>query len=136
MDRLPLIEVLLAAPLEYFEFDKNRFTPPCGTKDMRRRAYLRAAGLAATVGIAGCLGDDSTPEAANEFGYETDTTEGVEVPLVPVQDSIEWYRDESAAFVDARSHTAFEKARIAGAVFSPAPDGQESDDPVSDVARR
>lgn len=98
---------------------------------MNRRTFLRAAGIAAAAGIAGCLRGEPDAVGANEFGYDTTRTEGVEVPLVPIDDAIEWYRDDNdAVFADARSLTAFRKARVAGAVFSPAEDGQEEDDPV------
>lgn len=128
------------------------------THCMDRRAYLRTSGVAVAAALAGCLdgtGDDggepvgsggsggadgATPtdggddviQAANEFGYETTTTEGVAVPLVPVADAIEWY-EAGTVFVDARSETAYERGRVSGAVFSPAPDGQDRDDPVADV---
>lgn len=98
---------------------------------MRRRSYLRSAGLLAGLGLAGCLGSGDAPAAANEFGYETTTTDGVAVPLVPLADAIEWYRAEAGVFADARGQTAFDAARIAGAVHSPAPDGLGSDDPVT-----
>lgn len=101
--------------------------------DLRRRTYLRTAGVVVAAGISGCLGGDEDPEAANEFGYETTTTDGVDVPLVPVADAVEWYRDDAAAFADARSRTAYEKAHVAEAVLSPAPDGQESNDPVTEL---
>lgn len=104
---------------------------------MQRRTYLRAAGLVAGAGLSGCLGSDggdgggNTPTAANEFGYPTKTTDGVDVPLVPLADAIQWYRDDAGLFADARSRRAFEAARIAGAVYSPAPDGQDEGDPVA-----
>ena len=97
---------------------------------MRRRSFLRATGLFTGLGLAGCLGD-STPEAANEFGYPTTTTDGIAVPLVPLADAIQWYENDVGAFADARSRTAFEQARIAGAVHSPAPDGLATDDPIA-----
>jgi rhodanese-related sulfurtransferase len=100
---------------------------------MNRRTFLRsglAAGVAAT---AGCFGGDD-PEAANEYGYETTTTDdGVAVPLVPIDDAIEWYREaDDTVFADARSPTAYERAHIADAVLSPAPDGREPEDPLAD----
>lgn len=98
---------------------------------MRRRTYLRSAGLV-TLGLAGCL--QGEPEAANEFDYYTNPTEGIDVPLVPVADAIDWYRDDAAVFVDARGEMSFERSRIAGAVFSPAPDGQESEDPIEGMS--
>lgn len=101
---------------------------------MNRRTFLRtgvASGVAAT---AGCLGGDEAPEAANEYGYETTTTDdGQEVPLVPIDDAIEWYReDDATVFADARSPTAYQRAHIAGSVLSPAPDGRAENDPLVD----
>lgn len=101
---------------------------------MRRRTYLRAAGGAVAAGLAGCLGGETNTDAANEFDYETTTTDDVAVPLVPLADAIEWYRDDDAVFADARDRTAYEAARIASAVFSPAPDGQEGDDPLEGLS--
>lgn len=100
---------------------------------MRRRRVLAAVGTAATLSVAGCLGGD-TPEAANEHGYDTERTNGVDVPLSPIDDVIDWYDDEETAFVDTRDRTAFERARIEGAVLSPAPDGQEERDPVAELS--
>ena len=101
-----------------------------GVAIMRRRSFLRSAGLVTGLGLAGCLGD-SPPEAANEFGYPTTMTEGIAVPLVPLADATQWYEDDIGVFADARSRTAFEQARIAGAVHSPAPDGLASNDPIA-----
>ncbi|PSP85005.1 rhodanese [Halobacteriales archaeon QS_1_68_17] len=98
---------------------------------MRRRDYLRVGGvLAAGIG-AGCLGSDAA--AANRFDYGTTRTRGVEVPLVPVADAIEWYENDDAVFADARSRAAYESAHIAGALLSPAPDGQAEGDPLADL---
>jgi rhodanese-related sulfurtransferase len=76
----------------------------------------------------GCLG--SPPEAANRPGYGTVRTDGVDVPLVPVADAIDWYRDDDALFADARGPGSYERAHVTGAVLSPAPDGVPRDDPV------
>jgi hypothetical protein len=92
---------------------------------MKRRACLRSAALL-TVGVAGCL--ESEPEAAKEFDYYTHPKD--DVPFVLVDDACEWYENGEAVFVDARSEAAYERARIAGALLSPAPDGQENNDPV------
>jgi rhodanese-related sulfurtransferase len=94
---------------------------------MKRRTALKALGVAVVGGLAGCSGG---PQAANEYGYETTTTDGVAVPLVPIADAIQWYNDDAALFADARGRRQFETSHIAGAVFSPAPDGQGGSDPV------
>ena len=120
---------------------------------MKRRTYLRVAGVAGAAGLAGCLGDGdggdrngdrngdgdsdgdgSDHEAANEFGYDTTVNNGVEVPLVPTADAIEWFEDEEAVFVDARGPEQFEELRIADAVLSPAPEGLGADDPISELS--
>lgn len=101
---------------------------------MDRRTYLGSAGSFLAVGIAGCLGRSYDGEAANEFGYETTETADVDVPLAPIADVREWHEADAALFVDARGETAYERARIAGAVHSPAPEGTESNDPVADVS--
>jgi rhodanese-related sulfurtransferase len=95
---------------------------------MRRRAALRATGLAVATGLSGCLG--SPPKAANRPGYDTIRTDGIDVPLVPVADAIDWYRDDDALFADARGPGSYERAHVTGAVLSPAPDGVPRDDPV------
>ena len=71
-------------------------------------------------------------EAANEFGYETLETDGVEVPLVPVADAIHWFLDDEieTVFADARHPADYEHRHIADAVLSPAPYGDRPDDPV------
>lgn len=101
---------------------------------MRRRRFLQASGTAAAVGMAGCLGNgDDDATAANEYGYETAQNNGVDVPLVPLTDAVDWHDDDDTVFVDTRDRTAFEHARIEGAVLSPAPDGLD-DDPVADLS--
>ncbi|WP_440766457.1 rhodanese-like domain-containing protein [Natronorubrum sp. DTA7] len=97
---------------------------------MNRRTFLAVGGTATLGGIAGCLsGDDGSP--ANEFDYETQSYEGTAVPLAPIDDVIEWYENDEAEFVDARGRDQYDEVRIAGAVFSPAPDGVD-DDPTEE----
>ena len=100
---------------------------------MNRRTFL-AVGGATTVGVvAGCLGNDSDATAANEFDYELNSRPDPAVPLVPVDDAYEWYKNDEARFVDARGRTQYNEARIKGAVFSPAEDaGDIDDDPVEE----
>lgn len=90
---------------------------------MDRRTFLAVGGTTALAGVAGCLGDDGE--------YETESYEGTEVPLAPIDDVIEWYEDDDVRVVDARGRDQYEEVRIAGAVFSPAPDGTD-DDPTAD----
>ncbi|WP_049924191.1 rhodanese-like domain-containing protein [Halopiger djelfimassiliensis] len=98
---------------------------------MNRRTVLAVGGAAAFGAVAGCLGDNGTP--ANEFDYETTTTNGTDVPLVPVDDAYEWYKNDEAKFADARTRTQYQERRIEGAVFSPAKDaGSVDDDPVEE----
>lgn len=100
---------------------------------MRRRSYLRTTSVVAALGLAGCLGrggsNGGNNEAANEFGYPTEKTDGVEVPLVPIEDAYEWHQD-GILFADARSQAAYDRSHVADATHSPAPDGQQPDDPV------
>jgi rhodanese-related sulfurtransferase len=106
------------------------------------------------VGSGGCLGEGGEPttpadgppttvrrtetagaetrSGANEFGYETTVTGGIAVPLVPVADAIQWYRDDEALFADARGPSSYDKAHVTDAVLSPAPDGQGGEDPVEE----
>lgn len=99
---------------------------------MKRRRCLQLAGIGLGIGTSGCLGGGETTTAANEYDYETTITDGVAVPLVPVADAIEWYQDENVLFADARSQTAFERAHVRDAVLSPAPEGQNDNDPVEE----
>lgn len=120
---------------------------------MHRRQVLRSLALATVPGIAGCTGDPEEPtndagendggtdpgdagseelvRGANEFGYDTIPVQGVAVPLVPIADAFEWYKEGETLFADARDRTSYQESRIAGSVFSPAPDGQSEDDPVA-----
>lgn len=95
---------------------------------MDRRQFLGAAGALSAVALAGCLGDDSEAEA-----YETFSADGYDIPLVPVDDAIDWYENDDAVFVDTRYEDDYEEERIAGAILSPAPDGADGDDPLADV---
>ena len=97
---------------------------------MNRRAFLALGGATTLGAVAGCLGSDA--EAANEFDYETNPTEqGIDVPLVPVEDAYEWFENDEARFADARGRDQYDQLRILDAVFSPAPDGAD-DDPVEE----
>jgi hypothetical protein len=52
------------------------------------------------------------------------------VPLAPVEVAHNWHQRRAARFADARGATSYDRARIAGAVNGPVPDGG-SDDPVA-----
>ncbi|MHC3438827.1 rhodanese-like domain-containing protein [Natrialbaceae archaeon A-gly3] len=130
--------------------------------NVRRRRVLLAAGGA--IALAGCTGSgddenddnggdddpDDTETGANgdeengDDGDETDTPtpdsddhethEGVDVPIVPLEDALEWYEAEAAHFVDARgSEDLHENARIPGSVWSPNSAGTD-DDSIDDWA--
>jgi len=88
---------------------------------MNRRQYLGTVAGIGAVTVAGCLGGSS---------YETTEVAGESVPLAPTDDAYDWYENENLAVIDARSRAAWEHTRIAGAVWSPAPEGQQSGDPV------
>lgn len=91
---------------------------------MRRREYIGAVAGIGAMTVAGCLGDN---------GYETVEVAGESVPLAPTDDAYDWYQD-GLAVVDSRSRVAWEQTRIDGAVWSPAPEGRESGDPVGEWA--
>ncbi|WP_218836372.1 rhodanese-like domain-containing protein [Halorarum salinum] len=99
---------------------------------MNRRVYLQSAGLISTVSLTGCLGE-SNGEAVNEFGYDTKENAETEVPLLPLEDAIDWHDAGDAVFVDARSRVDFAVGHIEGAVHSPAPDGKDEDDPIAEL---
>jgi rhodanese-related sulfurtransferase len=103
---------------------------------MRRRTLLASSALAITA-TAGCFGGDeggSTPDSTGNASYETTTVEGEEVPLAPIGDTYEWYENDEGTFADARGEGQYERAHIEGAVWSPAEDGQETDDPLADLS--
>lgn len=100
---------------------------------MRRRTFLSGLAPLGAGAVAGCTAFGS-PEPANEFGYETREVSGVEVPLAPIADVIEWYEDDEALFVDTRNQADYYDAHIAGAVWSPAMDGQDENDPVEEYS--
>ncbi|OLZ42354.1 rhodanese [Natrinema saccharevitans] len=101
---------------------------------MNRRQFLALGGAASLGAVAGCLGGGSDAEAANEFDYELNSTpSGVDVPLVPVEDAYEWFKNDEARFADARGRAQYDEVRIKDAVFSPAEDaGSIDDDPVEE----
>lgn len=88
---------------------------------MKRRSFLSAAGAATVCGLTGCLSD-----------YPTQSYEGADVPLVSTGEAYEWYENDEARFVDARSAAEYEAHRIEGAVHSKYPDGNGEDDPVAE----
>ncbi|MFC7045848.1 rhodanese-like domain-containing protein [Halobacteriaceae archaeon GCM10025711] len=73
---------------------------------------------------------DADPSAFDTIEKEGPNGETVSVPLVPIDVAINWYRRREARFVDARSKTEHQASHITGAVSSPAPSGQDGDDPV------
>ncbi|WP_254864498.1 rhodanese-like domain-containing protein [Halovivax gelatinilyticus] len=93
---------------------------------MNRRQYLVASGVAgASAMFAGCLsGNDE---------YDVYETNGQEVPLAPAEDTYEWYEDDEAIFLDARSPMEYVQGHIAGALLSPAGDSS-FDHPTDDIS--
>lgn len=67
--------------------------------------------------------------------YGSVDVNGVRVPLVPLNDAIEWYREGSARFADARGREQYETAHIEGAAFSPVSRGGTVKPPVSEWPR-
>lgn len=74
-----------------------------------------------------------TSYAPDEYGAVD--VNGVRVPLVPLNDAIEWYRDGTARFADARGREQYETARIEGAAFSPVSRGGSVEPPVAEWPR-
>ena len=93
---------------------------------MNRRHLLAAVGGLGLSALAGCLGDEE---------YETYTYEGVDVPLVPVDDVYDWYDAGEAVMVDVQHEEMYERLRIENALLSPAPNGRETDDPLDALDR-
>mgnify|MGYP000598566569 CR=1 FL=1 len=96
--------------------------------------YSRRTVLASTGGalgsLAGCLGG-SSGGASNLDGYQTVSVDGQPVPLAPLTDVHEWYQSDRVRIADARSQTAYTQSHVDGAVWSPARDGQDENDPVA-----
>lgn len=64
----------------------------------------------------------------NEFETYTATNEAnTEVRLVPLEIARYWYHTRKARFIDARTASQFQESHIAGAAFSPAPEGGDED---------
>ncbi len=78
---------------------------------MNRRQFLAATGTLGVGTLAGCLSSD--------------------LPFVSPAQAFEWHQADEARFVDTRSQSQYDHAHIAGAVFSPAPDGLEENDPAA-----
>lgn len=79
---------------------------------------------------------DTTPSEReiDVDGFDTERTDGQDVPLAPADVVYYWYARGEARFADARSETAYGRSHIYGAVLSPAPDGGAAD-PVADWPR-
>lgn len=90
---------------------------------MQRRTFLGTTTAILGVATAGCLGD----------GQESLDVEGTEVPLVPVDEAIEWYESGDTEFLDARPERYYEEMHIEGAHLSTYPDGLESGDPTEEI---
>lgn len=74
------------------------------------------------------------PEDRTVDTSDLDTVEenGVDVPLLPVEDAHVWWAYRRARFADARGPDQYENSHIQGAVLSPAPeDMRGSDDPLT-----
>ncbi len=71
---------------------------------------------------------ESTPESreVDTGSFGTVTTDGVDVPLVPVDVAYHWYQRQEARFADARGEGQYEESHVVGAVLSSA-GGVEND---------
>ncbi|WP_435153559.1 rhodanese-like domain-containing protein [Haladaptatus sp. DFWS20] len=96
---------------------------------MNRRTFL-AAGAVSVTGLSGCLGLGGG-SGKTEEGYKTVEQYGEQVPLAPLSDTYEWYKQDEARFVDARGKQQYDTSHIKDAVLSPAPDGLAQNDPVA-----
>lgn len=82
---------------------------------------------------------DAKPEDRRIETSDLDTVEenGVEVPLLPVEDAYVWWAYRRARFADARGPEQYENSHIVGSVLSPAPeDMRDSSDPVLKWGKR
>ncbi|SEQ79611.1 rhodanese-like domain-containing protein [Natrinema salaciae] len=117
---------------------------------MNRRQFLAVGSAAFVTTVVGCLGgsggnegDGYGPEPESEpeersidtSTYETQTFDGVEVPLAPIDDVFYWYQRQEARIADARGSDQYEKSHIAGAALSTAPPYTPDDDPVADWSK-
>lgn len=90
---------------------------------MHRRVVLGGVATLVGVPLAGCLGDNSDGDHV--------TVNGTDVPLVPVDEAVEWHGDGETLFLDARPR-GYEDMHIEGAEHSEYPDGF-SDDPTDGI---
>ncbi|ELY78953.1 rhodanese-like domain-containing protein [Natrinema pallidum] len=117
---------------------------------MNRRQFLAVGSTASVTAVVGCLGgggdnegdgygpgSESEPEerSIDPSSYETQTFDGVDVPLAPIDDVYYWYQRQEARVADARGADQYEKAHIAGAALSTAPPYTPDDDPVADWSK-
>jgi rhodanese-related sulfurtransferase len=79
--------------------------------------------------------DGTDTGTEDENGYELYRTEGQEVPLAPTDDAYEWYVNDTLVVADARSKVRYDEVHIVDAHWSPAPEGQESDDPLEGLSK-
>jgi rhodanese-related sulfurtransferase len=93
-------------------------------RSLTRRRLLQATGASLLFGSAGCLSQGGSSS------FETKPTKGVSVPLVPIDIAYDWYTQDKARFVDARSKSAYEYVHVKGAVLSTA-NGQPIGDPIA-----
>jgi|GEM_PF-3805837 len=75
---------------------------------------------------------DAPHPTDDDHGYGVVTDGDADVPVVPLEDALEWHEEELVAFLDARgSEDSHENARIPGSVWSEYP-AETDDDPVDD----
>lgn len=96
---------------------------------MNRRSLLAASvGVLASGTAAGCLGG-----VVEEGDGQLDVG-GTSVPLASTETAADWFDSGDLLVLDARGESEWEEIRIAGAEWSPARDGRESNDPTEGVA--
>lgn len=77
------------------------------------------------------IGEKPSQPAVDPSTFDTVTSRGTEVPLVPIDVAYDWYRRREARFADARGSYSYDAAHVLGAVLSPAPNGQDRSDPIT-----
>jgi len=74
--------------------------------------------------------EDGEIVGTDENGHELLAMNDVVVPLAPTEDAYEWYQNDAVVIADARPEEYYQRRHVEGAVWSPAVEGQESDDPL------
>ena len=76
---------------------------------------------------------EQTPDqrSIDPASFNTVDRDGTIVSLVPIDVAYYWYARGEARFADTRGSTSYNRSHIYGAVLSTAPDGLETNDPIT-----